>query len=787
MIDKYSFCVGCPFERRMGVRGRGKLDSEGHARIVFVGENPGNQEIVQGKVFIGPSGKLLADLVDFESLPSYWITNVCLCYGPDANEKTRAAPFCHNRLIQEIADKQPALVVPLGNIPTIAILGKGPGITHRRGTVTKTMVGGYETTVIPTVHPAATLRNGSLLPFLEADLKYAANFISEDVNGLSARPLNPEQIPYTVTEDFYMVLGKAQKSQFCVLDIETNSLDPITGKIILLVFAPSDEDMIYLVPGHAVASSAEFRRALVAASKTARWSGHNSVFDRNFIEFQLGVRVDFTYDTLLAHYLLDERKGTHGAKEICSSMFHAPAWERPLDEFFAGKKTRDYSTLPPKMLYTYAANDGYWQKVMTRELHRMLKPEEKLVWIYKNLLIPGTRVLSNAEISGVLMDRYGLGLLVPKYETRTQNIYDTMERIVGRAFNPRSTPQVARILFDELHLPEINKRSTGAKDVLAMLEGQHAFVPALLDYREAYTLYSRYVKGLDASIRADGRVHTSYNLAGTVTGRLSSADPNLQNQPSRQPEGKKDIRDLFLPDPGCVWIEGDYSQIEYRMIALLSQDPYLIQCYQEGRDLHGETALDGWGPNFTKANRSSAKTFNFALLYGASESRLQRDGTHGVPSDIVHRIVEAFFSKMSKVVDYNEGIKAFVLEHGYIESPLGRKRRFSELPYIQGDSYKLAEVLREAINMPSQSAASDVTLSAMIALDKIGLSPRLTVHDSITICAAKADALDAAKEMQRCMEQAAADLYGDQIPYPVELEWGERWGSMKAMKEETAK
>jgi DNA polymerase I-like protein with 3'-5' exonuclease and polymerase domains len=123
-----------------------------------------------------------------------------------------------------------------------------------------------------------------------------------------------------------------------------------------------------------------------------------------------------------------------------------------------------------------------------------------------------------------------------------------------------------------------------------------------------------------------------------------------------------------------------------------------------------------------------------------------------------------------------------VLENGYIESPLGRRRRFPELPYVRGDSYKLAEVFREAINMPSQSAASDVTLSAMIALDKIGLRPRLTVHDSITICVPRAEMQDAAQEMKRCMEQAATDLYGDQIPYPVELEAGERWGSMHALE-----
>jgi len=520
-------CETCPFFNRVGIRGRGTLDAQDHADLMIIGDAPNSQDVINRQVFSSDTVAILVKLLKLDKLSSFWMTNASLCFGQDSKEREQAASACQKRLEEEILQVQPKLIITMGNIPTKLLLGKGPGITKRRGQRTELQIAQedgslFTTEVLPTVHPSAVIKNSALLAGLESDLNFAYGLLNPSVDFV--RPPNPEEIEYVLTEDYRMVLQKAQESTFCVLDIETNSLDPVSGKIILLVMAPSEDPLVYLIPQHVIYSQG-FSDELERTKHHIKWSGHETKFDRNFIRLQLGVILDFSYDTLLAHFLLDERQGTHGAKEICAAMFRAPDWDRPVKEFFVGKKVVDYSTMPKQMLYTYTANDGYWQRIMTWELHKMLKPQSKLVWVYKNLLIPGVRVLSNAEAIGIRLDKTLFSQLIPKYEGKALEAYTQMCSCIGHEFNPRSPQQVSRIMFDELGLPEVDGRSTNAKTVLAILENQHEFVKYLLDYREAYTISSRYVTGLSNAVLADGRVHTRFNLAGTVTGRLSSSNP----------------------------------------------------------------------------------------------------------------------------------------------------------------------------------------------------------------------------------------------------------------------
>lgn len=774
-------CENCPLLKRVGMGGRGILNGE-HADIVIVGEGPGREEAVQKVVFVGPSGRMLMSAFNPHKVKSYWITNASLCFAGDEAEKKESSECCKVRLLAEIAQRTPRLVVTLGNIPTNLLLGveKSRGITKRRGTKVSATINGFATTVLPTFHPAAILRSSSLGPDFKSDFEEAITFVNGTVSDEAKAVPLPGRVEFTVTSDWRSVLAEAEEGTFAVVDLETSSLDMTKGRILCAVIATHRG--IYIIPEEVV-ERPDFAEAMERS--TANWSGHNAKFDRNFFLYRTGRRIKFKFDTLLGHYLFDERQGVHDLKGICRREYRAPDWEGIVTQYSEGKEDFSYADIPRQELYVYAANDGFWQRKLTEDLIAKLLQNAKLTWLMKHLLAPAVNAFSDAETRGILLDTEALRGLVPKYATPMQRLRDELIAIAGREFNPRSTQQTAEIMYDVLGIPKVGNegRSTGAKTVLkAFAPGDYPFIDALLEFRELNTVLTRYLTGLENSIRDDGRVHPSFNLAGTVTGRLSCSSPNVQNQPKRNSAIAKDIRDLFTADEGKVWAEADFGQCEYRLIALLSQDPYLIKCYQEGRDLHAEAAKDAWGADYTKDDRTLAKGVNFGLLYGRSEGGILRDGTLKIAPEIVHRMAEQFFVRMPKVVEFNEHVKRLVLSQGYVESPLGRRRRFPQLPFVINNRPQLEAIFREAINMLSQSAASDATLYAFVTLHQKGYAPTITVHDSITMMADERDTQDVLREQARIMQDCATELYGDQIPFPVDTGYGRRWGTLTDVK-----
>jgi DNA polymerase-1 len=327
-------------------------------------------------------------------------------------------------------------------------------------------------------------------------------------------------------------------------------------------------------------------------------------------------------------------------------------------------------------------------------------------------------------------------------------------------------------MFDELRLQPFDGRSTAENTVLLKYTHPHPFVTKLLAFREANTLLTRYLAGLPKYIGADGRIHTTFNLHGTVTGRLSSSDPNMQNTP----RDNKTVKRLFIPDPGNAWIDVDYSQIELRVIALLSKDPWLMQCYAEGRDLHSEMAEYQYGKAYTKEQRNLAKRANFLLAYGGSVGKLATSLT--ISPREAASMHERFFERMSGILPWIEEIKALVSKNHVIETPLGRVRHFPEIAYARSQMDR-ETIYREAVNNNPQSVASDVTLNALIKLHQAGYDVRLTVHDSISVQAPVADARGVAREVMRIMEGSAAELLGDALPFTAEAEIGDSWGTLQ--------
>jgi len=702
---KYALCADCPARNNRLAMPRGNVGEQQtqHCDVMIVGEGPGTQEQRTGMVFVGRTGQLLMELLDMYPLRRFWLTNTFYCGAYEDKDKKRAAECCAPRLMKEIELFKPRLIIAMGNIPCGVLLNKPSGITKHRGQLFPVTIESHDTVVMPVVHPAAALRDADrYLPGIQDDLKKASELVYNAEGSLvdAARGEHPRisEIEYEVTSDYQRVLADAEQSRFAVLDLETVGTDYTRGSIICAVIATDDN--IYVIPGDTMRTNG-FIDALKNCK--AKWSGHNAKFDRNWIKHKLGIWVDFAHDSMLLHYLYDERRGTHGLKEICTTLFGAEDWDAPIQAMLKALprgEERTYDKIPREALYRYAANDGYWQRFVTGYYLEKLHENERKTWLYENLIMPLLRALSSAESAGVLIDLDHLHKIQKKYAERIRRervaIFDSVDGL-PEDFNPNSTQQVAKVLFDDLGVSPIDGRSTSVKKVLSLIPNPPPFVGAIIRYRDVKKFHSTYAKGFEKLLGSDNRIHASFNIAGTVTGRLSSSSPNLQNVPSRDPERKKDIRDAFVADPGKVWVDTDFSQIEMRCIAVLSGDPWLIQCYRDGRDMHGEMAEMAFGPNWTKLHRSLAKGLNFGLAYGRTVAGILGDGTLDLTREEAENIARTFYERMPKVRSFQEKVRQFVFTYGFVDTPLGRTRHFPSA-LLARTEYEKESVFKEAFN-----------------------------------------------------------------------------------------
>lgn len=764
-------CAACPLTDQPLVHGRGKLGAERTAEIVLLGEAPGRTEVTQGRVFVGPAGQILARALEGLTLPAHAILNICLCYVPPTADKdavtVAAATHCRARLLAQLRALRPKVIVTLGNLPTAALLGPGEGITKRRGKPVPWELDGRTVTVLPSYHPAAVLRRADWFQDLAADLRHAVEAAAGRVRVAVEAARGVPFARVTTPAELAAVYREVAEAPRAVLDLETSGLDMHRDRILLAVISTPRQN--YLVPVELFASP-EGVAALAACP--ARWVGHNAKFDRNVLAAQLGVRLPFAFDTMLASYLLDERGGVHGLEDVAATYLGAPDWKAEVKALLRTRAVKSYADLPPDVLARYTAADGHWTLQLAEVLsHQVARRGGRLQDVYDTLLMPGLHALSNAELRGVQIDRAALEALAPRCAAAMARETAAAEHVLGHDINLNSPQQVARALFDELGLPPLAGRSTNAKTVLAHIAHLHPFVDTVLRYRDQAKLLGTYVKGLLKLLSPQDTLHTNFNLHGTVTGRLSSSSPNLQNIP----RDNADLRNAFVARPGHALCYADYSQLELRCIAWLSEDPFLLDVYRQGRDLHGEMAAVLFGPGYTDTQRSLAKRLNFGLVYGRSVEAMAADGAVEMTREEAARIQAAFFARMPAVVAWMAEVRRAVHRQQYVESPLGRRRRF---PFLPMDPREMAEVYRQAVNMLPQSMASDLTLTALIRMDAAGLAPLLTVHDSILLEAPAGEAAEVAQMQRAIMEQCGRDLYGEAVPFVAAVGTGVKWGEI---------
>ncbi len=589
------------------------------------------------------------------------------------------------------------------------------------------------------------------------------------------------------------LVEQLERASVIALDTETTATDAMRADLVGISLALNGEKGYYLPLGHHTTADQQLplTQVIEALHKPLtdpkiQKIGHNLKYD--FIVLaRRGLRVQpLTFDSMIAEWLCDPNSHNLGLKNLAWVRL---SWQMTtIEELIGkGKKQLSMADVPIEQVAPYAAADAAvifrLHPVLIKELEE--KAARKLL---DELEMPLVTVLADMEMSGICLDVQLLHALSKDLEERLKGIEAQIYEAAGTRFNLNSPPQLSDVLFNRLRIapPNRNQRTaTGfystRAGVLEELRGKHPVVDWILEYRELAKLKSTYLDALPQQVNPQtGRVHTSFNQTASVTGRLASSEPNLQNIPVRSETGRQ-VRQAFVSAPGCVLISADYSQVELRIVAHIAQDEAMLAAFRADQDIHAATAAAIYNVPIeavTKEQRRHAKAINFGLIYGMSPFGLTR--TTDLTLAEAENFVEAYFRRFPGVKAYLEQARYQATQQGYVETLLGRRRYFPTLKTEKNPAIRNREE-REAINAPIQGTAADIIKLAMIrlptALREKGLSARLLlqVHDELLLECPEGEALQTARVVKQVMESA----YPLCIPLKTDTRYGKNWDALQ--------
>lgn len=593
-------------------------------------------------------------------------------------------------------------------------------------------------------------------------------------------------------KDLIAALSKAQE---IALDTETTSTDPMRANLVGISLSVDPQLGYYIPVGHTGGEKQlpwnEVRSSLtpIFQQPEKKIIGHNLKYDWLVLAQHGLVIPALHFDTMIAEWLVDPASHNLGLKDMAEVYLHARMTH--IEELIGkGKNQCTMAEVAMEKAAPYAAADAAITLALVPELTEQLKKHNALE-LFHTLEMPLVIVLGKMEQNGIALDIPFFEKMSVELTDRLHQIEDQIKSQVGYPLNLNSTQQLSRALFETLKLEPPDRRQKTASghystsaEVLELIHHQHPVVEMILEYRELAKLKSTYVDTLPLQVNPKtGRVHTSFNQTGSVTGRLASSEPNLQNIPVRTDLGRK-VRNGFIASPGTILLSVDYSQIELRIVAHMAQDESMLNAFREGQDIHAATAAAVNNiplSAVSKSQRSHAKAINFGLIYGMSAFGLSRsaDITLAEAEDFVR----AYFNQFPGVKRYLDSVKQQAARQGYVETLLGRRRYFPNLQNQSNVNIRNREE-REAINAPVQGTAADIMKIAMLkvppALQAAGLHAKvmLQVHDELLLECPVAELKQTAQVVQQTMEQA----YTLSIPLETEARSGLNWGELEVLK-----
>ena len=569
--------------------------------------------------------------------------------------------------------------------------------------------------------------------------------------------------------------------EFVSIDTETTSTDAISAELVGLSFSAEEKKAFYV----AVPANYEEALKIVQIFKPLYESdkimkiGQNIKYDYEVLT-KYGVTLQGKmFDTMIAHYLIQPELH-HNMDYMAETLLGYQTIH--IEELLGpkGKKQKNMRDLSPTDIYEYAAEDAD----ITLRLKNVLEPRlkelgvEELFW---NIEMPLVRVLADMELNGVCLDTEALQDTSKIFTERMKQYEQDIYKEAGEEFNISSPKQVGDILFGKLQIMDKPKKTkTGqyvtSEEVLQSLESKSPIVRNILNYRGMKKLLSTYIDALPKLINPrTGHIHTSFNQALTATGRLSSSDPNLQNIPVRTDDGKE-IRKCFIPEEGCLFFSADYSQIELRIMAHLSEDENMMEAFREGHDIHRATAAKIWHVDIDKvtdAQRKKAKQANFGIIYGITTYGLAQ--RMDIPNSEAKELIEGYFRTFPKVQAYMEQAKEEARAKGYAETLFHRRRYLADINSRNATVRGFAE--RNAINAPIQGTEADIIKVAMVRIwerfKKEGIRSKmiLQVHDELNFSVFPEER----EQVERIVIEEMQNAYPLNVPLTADAGWGKNW------------
>lgn len=617
------------------------------------------------------------------------------------------------------------------------------------------------------------------------------DLFAENTTNESDEPKNAKfESIKTTQHEYKLVENEEELRQLCdffitkesvSIDTETTSTDAISAELVGLSFSVEEKKAFYV----AVPANYEEALKIVQIFKPLYESdkimkiGQNIKYDYEVLT-RYGVTLQGKmFDTMIAHYLIQPELH-HNMDYMAETLLGYQTIH--IEELLGpkGKKQKNMRDLSPTDIYEYAAEDAD----ITLRLKNVLEPRlkelgvEELFW---NIEMPLVRVLADMELNGVCLDTEALQDTSKIFTERMKQYEQEIYKEAGEEFNISSPKQVGDILFGKLQIMDKPKKTkTGqyvtSEEVLQSLESKSPIVRNILNFRGMKKLLSTYIDALPKLINPrTGHIHTSFNQALTATGRLSSSDPNLQNIPVRTDDGKE-IRKCFIPEEGCLFFSADYSQIELRIMAHLSEDENMMEAFREGHDIHRATAAKIWHVDIDKvtdAQRKKAKQANFGIIYGITTYGLAQ--RMDIPNGEAKELIEGYFRTFPKVQAYMEHAKEVARAKGYAETLFHRRRYLADINSRNATVRGFAE--RNAINAPIQGTEADIIKVAMVRIwerfKKEGIRSKmiLQVHDELNFSVYPEER----EQVERIVIEEMQNAYPLNVPLIADAGWGKNW------------
>lgn len=587
---------------------------------------------------------------------------------------------------------------------------------------------------------------------------------------------------------FYRWMEKLKQAEVFAFDTETDSLDYMVANLVGLSFAVAEGEAAYVPVAHDYLDApqqldrdwvlAQLKPLLEDAQQAK--VGQNLKYDASVLaRYRITMR-GIAHDTMLASYVYNSVGGKHDMDSLALRFLQHSciSFEQVAGK---GKNQRTFNQIELDQASPYAAEDADVTLRLHHRLQTLLRADEKLNTVYREIEVPLVPVLSRMERTGVFIDDQLLGIQSQEIAQRLVELERKAYDIAGQEFNLSSPKQLQTILFEQMKLPVVKKTPSGTpstnEEVLQELALDYPLPAVILEYRGLAKLKSTYTDKLPKMINPEtGRVHTSYHQAVTATGRLSSTDPNLQNIPIRNQEGRR-IRQAFIAPSGWKIMAVDYSQIELRIMAHLSDDTALLEAFQQGKDIHAATAAEILGigiEQVTSEERRRAKAVNFGLIYGMSAFGLAKQ--LGIPRFEAQHYMDKYFERYPGVMQYMEETRSTAAEQGYVETLFGRRLHLPEIKSRNGMRRKAAE--RAAINAPMQGTAADIIKKAMLLVDNWietegqgRVKLLMQVHDELVFEVEESALSEIESKVQELMESAATL----KVPLVADSGHGNNW------------